>query len=380
MKAFKNKALSLILVTALAASMLAGCGNKDGDTDGGSSGKSGKGGKGTVAAVDSSASKEGVWKGEKMDLGIDGDFNIQKTFVKGDQVSMLIQNYNYTENGYSTQYYLVTMNRDGSNVNKVPLEGTLYEQTYDYKDDEEPIEEGDGEMHILEEDTEAVEPTEAPVGALQNSEGGMIVPVSELGEEEEGKEVTYRSVSELGLTPDGGAIGVIYEEILLDPMTYEYETNNCLTAWGADGSIIWSKPFAESDGTYVWIQEGTVLSNGNYFLIYQKDDKKVGEVYDTQGNMLKQADMSSAAFDSLTSVLVTPDGKDMLVYYIYNEQDYSEQYKTALLDPDTLDVTDDRDVLVNLGTNGLYSVCSGAGLDIVYMTNAGIFGFNRNDT
>ncbi len=381
MKAFKKKALSLVLIAALTASMLAGCGKKDGD-EAGVSGGGKSGGKGTVA-TDSAASKEGVWKGQPLNLGIEGDFNIQKTVVNGDKVTLLIQTYEYTDNGYKNEYKLVTMNKDGSGSSLVPLEGTLYEQIYSYKDDEEgEWEDGDGEMHILED--EPAEATEAnAVGAAPVAETAQIFPVSEIGEDgETEKNVTYRSVQNVGLTNSGEAMGLIYEEVLLDEQTYQYEYDYTVTAWNADGSIKWQKPFGK-DGdqdTYMWVSYAAALSNGNYILIYSTGNDTNGIVYNTEGEEVKKAKLESDTFNSLTAIVTTPDGKDMLVYYTWDEVNYSESYKTAILNPETLEISDERDVLVNLGTSGLYQVSSGAGMDIVFMTNAGIFGFNRNDT
>ncbi len=380
MKRFKSKALSLALIAVLSVSMLAGCGKKDGEAGGNGSG-SGKGGKGGTVAADSSASKEGVWKGTTVDLGFDGDVSVGVTAVKGDTVFMLAQNYNYTDNGYTTEYFLVTMNKDGSNVSKAALEGTKMEQIYDYKEDPvegeegdgEVIDDGDGEVNILED----AEPTEAPVGAAPSVSD--IFPVSEIAQDEEEGDVSYRSVNNLGITSDGEIIGVVYEERMIDPITYNYSSTNTITAWNPDGSIKWQVPFTnESDG-YTYIMTGAVLSNGNYFVAFQKDDGNTGLVYDADGNEILNKKLEFSGWDSVSSILVNPEGKDLLVYYTYDDVNYTEQYKTAVLDPETLEVTDEQPVVAPLGTNGLYQVVSGAGYDMVYLTNVGIFGFDRTD-
>lgn len=302
MKKWK-KGLALTLAVNLSLALCACGGNTDSGTNSGDSG--------TSSATNSADSKEGVFDLQEYDIESLIDDNISDYYVGSptvvdDRLWFFLEGYDYSGDTTQTVYYIVSMNTDGTDMQKIEPEF--------WQDGVNPYKTG--------EETAAAEETDATT-------------------EDDGS-YTWESqnIGNLTITPDGRILGIksYYCDSTDAEGNYSYINASYVTEWNEDGTIAWDTEIAglQTDESYSYISGMATNAEGSPVLIIGGDQCGILEVAE-DGSLgeIRTSDTISTFIDNYSYIRNNQDGTISVLYY--DTDDWTTQYvATYDLSADTL--------------------------------------------
>lgn len=351
-----------VLSVVLAAVMLAGlcaCGGKN-NGEGSSDGKRG-------GNVNSELAKQYVYRMEEFDLSsaqmAEGDNYVQNIMASGDRLYITMQSYSYTEGGNNSQYRLVSMNPDGSDMKIYELQSAL--------DGEEGAQESSEEQ------------------SASSAEGGdtaSISPRAETAESEIEIDVSnvniYENTNLGNFQIDGdrllGVKNYNYEDYS-DPENYVSIRKNYVCAWDLEGRMLWESEVAfpeEEEGSWYYIHSVISLGDGTAVLLIAGNQTGKMTV-DKEGKLSEMQPFEDLDkyMENSGSYAVLPDGKLLMTYYGDNWTDmfaitYDFKNGSAGVSAPIPTSVANRMGNINVDANG----------DLLYTNNMGVFKYHIGDT
>ena len=351
--------------------------------------------------------KEHVYRFQELEFPDLGDDSyMQGAYYVDGKVYVVMQVYHWEDNSNNTDYQLISMNDDGSDLQMVELEVPKVELTPEELAGEAVPEEGGDagqeavpiprmEEGIVEEEEEKDETSETADGEEGSGEDGTEDNAEEDGTEADGDaDVT----AGLDMPVEEPMSSDIYESTNLGNFafssngvsgfkTYYYNnyTNGAsvnrtsVCCWNMDGSLKWETPLEdlETEDAYYYVTSMTAASDGTLTMFFSGTNV-LRQTVSPDGELGEREalpDELMTVFNHAQYTLPRNDGKLLLVYY--SEDDWQDQY---MVDYDP--ATDQLSEPVELPGTVLYSsmgMMAGTVSDVIYYTSSGICVYNRGD-
>ncbi|MCM1304352.1 MAG: extracellular solute-binding protein [Lachnospiraceae bacterium] len=357
MKKWLKKSLAVGLVCAMTAG-LAACGGSDDSSGGGGGGNSGGGN----SSANSQLAKENVYKVEEFDFPqlVDqqnGYVNIYNTVYQNDRIYMVAECYDWSTGDDDSQYNIISMDPDGSDLQVVELD------TSDGEEDN-----GDGEGS-------ASEPTE-----------GSPLDGAEADQEENFDIWEYTNYGTFRIASDGKIFGIknySYEDYSNqeDPIS---ERHVYLCCWNEDGSRIWESELEglqsyEEGAEWIYVNDLIAGKDGSARLLlggdnmYKMDISSEGEA----SERLQLSEETNSIFANSQNLIRRADGTFLVIYS--DENDWTKNYITTY-DFETDTLGEPAEMPASLWYSGYGSLSAGAASDLVFIMSNGIYSLNCGDT
>jgi len=376
-----KRIMSTLLVFVLLFGLTA-CG-KDGD-----GGKGGKGGKDSKDYANAQLAKEGVFSEQTFDLPVEGnDMGIRALKMIGDTLYTILEVYDYESAEPSNSMKIMTMNKDGSDVQINDFQlymGGVKPDTPESTGEEGDTSEGSGTGQVqprtaVEATTEeATEETEE-----DSTEGTTEDAVIEIPAIEDGGIYEYTGIGNVAITSENKIYGIknYYYEDYRDPENYVYQNNTYICCWDLGGIMLWESPIEglQTDESWSYVQSMVILGDGSCALILGGDKYELVAV-DNDGNLGARKELPEEASNLANgTVLASEGGKVKYTYW-----DANGEYKMWLgeFDFNTMtQVTAPTQLPDSLFMSGYNSLVDGGAMaDMIYTTSLGVYGFNMGDT
>ena len=343
-----KRVMALGLATVMTISC-AGCATKKGDE---------KGGDGSNVAVDPAAAKQYVYHYDELKMDNMDSLSIHASRVNGDKIEVLTSSYVYDETGDGETFYLVTLNKDGSDVKSTKMQILPSQQAEEAEqgtEDQpsEPVEDGDV----------------------------SILPVDDdyWTEEDYRWENSYFQ----GACLDSNGVYAIRNHMLeyYDNGQYVSEQNMSVCAWNKDGSFRFEIPFDmsqyQNEDTYSYVQRVVSLGDNKLAIILGGDESGLISIDETgKTQKLSQGDAAKKVFANDASLAERNDGTFLVAYY---NDDWSKQFLTTF-NPKDNSFGQEYEVPAAARNKGFYNFSAGIDKDVVFSTDSGVFAFNLGDT
>lgn len=338
-----------VLAFGLAAVMLlgsAGCTKKD---------KKDQNGDGSNTAADPSLAKQYVYHYEDLNLDIGADdYNISAFRKNGDKLELLVNAYVYDGSDDNQVFYLITMNADGSNCQKVKMEslggGNNSEEPIAIPEDIETEAENDDEVRIVD------------------------------GEQTEDYSYEYSYYQGSCLGDDGVYALRTHQTESYQNGEYNSTVDVTICCWNKDGSFRNGVPFDltqyQNEETYSYISKMIAIGDGSIALLLGGDQSGLISI-DENGNVknLQQNKDMQEVFSNDPTFVEGKDGKLLVSYYT---DDWSKMYLTTY-DPKNNTKGEVYEVPAEARNKGFYNFAAGYDKDVVFSTDMGVFAFNLGD-
>lgn len=338
-----------------------------------------------------SPAKQNVYGFQEMKLPeMDGDdISFRGSSRKGDKIYLLMQVYHWDQNS-QTDYRLLTMDADGSNIESVALSiPTKLGQDGDGTEgDESESETGTEESGTEDGGHAAPQPRVAVNSSTYISSGAMPLPGGDWevdpGEYEAPSTYTWEYMYFGSFSFGEGGIyatkdyNYTYEDYN-NPENSKYEQATYVCAWDYEGNYLWETQLEglRSDEEYIYVNTIAEDAGGNPILLMTGNSCYQQSV-STEGVLGERKTLSSELQDVISysnNLMPVGDGKLLVVYY---GQDYSRQY-LAQYDISTGVLGEPSALPERLSWSGYSSMGAGLNSDLVYTTSEGVFTFNIGD-
>lgn len=336
--------------------------------------------------------KENVYKMEEMELPLEGDeYNIQSTIYLNDRLYMIANVYHWSEGG-ETETVLLSMNMDGSDMQKLSME-----MPEPYKHEEVGTEEGENN-----EDTEDTEdtgnsgsegeavPLPMPREETLELDAAIAVPETSVavevtpGEEEWVDPGYYESTyyGSYTFSEAGKLYGIenYNYENYGDPNNYVYESKAALVCWDLEGKLQWKTPIIDNSNgeNNLWVNYLLPMADGSVYIIYSGNgDGRIKQLVDANGVTGEQSpmNMDSTKMNNMQEMIAGKDGKFMVIYY---DEEWVNMY-IATYDLVTDTMSEGQKLPDTMSMNGYYRILSGLNTDLVYSNSNGVYTLNIGD-
>lgn len=383
-KGFCRKAAALTLSAALALGLCAcGKGGSNGE-NGNNSGNSASGDK-----TNSSMAKEYVYGIQEIAMPQLTDnensyINTLATFYRDDVISMVLGVEDYSGDVNQTKLYLMTMKKDGTDSQVIPLQGS------DTSDAEDAKASGTAAQAVVAKDTAIAESAAVETASAVDADFAVDTGAdagTDNGEEDMGSS-TWEAVSygNFAMTTENKLAGLRYYsfEDYSDPEgIYTSETRTYLCFWELDGTLLWEKELEglRDDSSEEWLYVNQVWTDkdGGVKLIiignqvYQLSVSKDGEIASEKQPFPEET--STILMNATT--FVKQDGT--LVVSYSDESDWSVNYMNTY-DPETDTFGTPVETPASLSWMGYSNMTGGADCDLIFSTTDGIYSYNMGDT
>ena len=257
----------------------------------------------------SDLAKQYVYRMEEYDFsGIQKegvDSYVQSIQTVGDKLYMVMTTYNYTENGSNTQYSLVSLNLDGSDMKTSDIK---YSLAGDKSAGNNAEENGQGSEVNPESDAETALDTGAEVAVdvdLDVDYGSNV----------------YENTSLSDFQFDGDRVWGIknyYYEDYSDPDNYVSVNQKYICAWDMDGNLLWETLLDLPTDENQWYSINSLVSRGDGTVMALINGAKIGTIdVDEEGNAseLKSIEGLEKYMEKSGSIAATPSGDLLITYY-----------------------------------------------------------------
>lgn len=338
-KNWRKKALGLVLTLAAAAGLSA-CGGETNENAG--------------------LAKEGVYKFQEIALPeFEGDYYyVANTDHRNGRIYMIVQVENWSTEENGTQYHVLSMNEDGSDITSVELE--------------------------------------IPKQESGNPEGAVPMPqdedvaVPEDEEDEESGDVIDVPGNDFWENTSYGNFMVGDDGTIYSMKQYQYESYgeeyfsiqryySC--KWDSQGKFLQETEIPvkdpEKEDEWLYVNAVNLSPEGNMYLIIGGDSACTITV-DPQGSSQKKelSEDAEKAFNNLNSIVPAADGSFMLLYA--EENDWTKQF-LAKFDPASGSLGEAFPVPASFSTRGFNSIIAGVDSDLVFSDSNGIYAYNMGD-
>lgn len=357
------KTLGVALALSLAVGGLTACGDRE-------SGEGGGGGRGSSNANNALA-KEHVYSFKEFDLPDLGgdDMNIYESYRHDGRIYLLLQVYHWSENAQD-DYWLVSVNEDGSGVESVQLEQPRM---------------GDGDKERPEEDADA--------GDLEDlTEGLPAVGTVDIADEEiympdEPYESEY---AYMGNFVFGGDrlystynYNYYYEDYANPENTYSL-SKNYVCSWTLDGALLYQSELqgmrVEEEDNYEYIYVNTMIaqSDGSVELLMSGNSgyRQVVEADGTVGERLTLDDEISDVLYSSNYLLFKDDGTLLAIYY--DQNDWMTMWMVTY-DPVSRTLGEPVKLPQSISYGGFSAMSTSSYCDLIYTASTGVYTYNMGD-
>ncbi|MCM1540072.1 MAG: extracellular solute-binding protein [Blautia sp.] len=356
MKKWLKKSLAAGLICAMTAGLAACGGESDSSGGGGGGGNSGGGN----SSANSQLAKENVYKVEEFDFPqlVDqqnGYVNIYNTVYQDDRIYMVAECNDWSKEEDNTQYNIISMDPDGSNLQVVELD------TSDGDEDN-----GDGE-----------ESASAP------DEGA---PLDGVADEEISDTWEYTNYGTFRIASDGKIFGIknYSFEDYSNPDNYISERHVYLCCWNEDGSRIWESELEglqsyEEGAEWIYVNDLIAGNDGSATLLlggdnmYKMDISSEGEASERQ----RLSEETNSIFANSQNLIRRADGTFLVIYS--DENGWTKNY-IATYDFETDTLGEPAEMPASLWYSGYGSLSAGVASDLVFIMSNGIYSLNRGDT
>ena len=379
----------MALALVLAVGGLSACGKDTGTSGagGGAGGGGGAGASGNGGYSSDSPAKQHVYGYQELKLPeMDGDdIGFRSSSRKGDKIYLLMQVYHWDQNS-QTDYRLLTMNADGSDIKSIALTTpTKLGQGGDGT-------EGDGaEGETGTEDESGTEDggqaAPQPRVAMNSAASSIMRPVPDVGvDEEQGGNIWEYEYMYFGnfCFGEGGLYATkdynyTYEDYD-NPENSRYEQATYICFWDYEGNYLWETQLEglRSDEEYIYVNTIAEDADGNPVLLMTGNSCYQQSV-STEGVLGERKALNSQlqdVFNYSNNLMPVGNGKLLVVYY---GQDYSKQY-LAEYDISTGVLGEPSALPERLSWSGYSSMGVGLNSDLVYTTSDGVFTLNIGET
>lgn len=344
MKKWFKKSLAAGLVFAMTAGLTACGGGLRGDS--GNRGSSGNRGN---SSVNAQLAKEYVYKVEEFDFPelVDpenGYVNIYNTVYRDGKIYLVAECYDWSKEGDESEYNIITMNENGSDVQVIPL-------------DTSKGEEGSGDAS----DQAAADPEES----------------SDIWE--------YTGYGTFRISPDGKIFGIknySYEDYRNQENPVS-ERHLFVCCWNEDGSKLWETELKglqsyEDGAEWLYVSGLIAGKDGSAKLliggdnVYRMDVSSEGEVSERR----QLSEETSQVLYNRQNLIEQKDGTLLITYS--DENDWMKSY-IATYDLETDILGEPADMPASFGWNGYGALNAGTGSDLIFTMNDGVYIFNKGD-
>lgn len=386
MKTVFKRVLGAAFVLALAMGGLTACGRGD-------------------QMANAALAKENVYLYQEIELPeLDGDGVYMRGSFRDDGKVYLLMEVDKWEAG-TTDYVLISMNEDGSDVQKTTLDQPVVQTPDPAEMGRETPGSGDGTQSPA--DTDDVEDTgRDEASADEEAEPGEDGPEDEsedsMGDGESGEDGD--DVLDEGIAVDSwvdDSYSNIWEGTYINnfsfgggriyaTMTYSYEDytdpddyfsfrKNYICSWNADGSLVWQSELEGLQSEDEWVYVSTMIpeKDGSLSMILMGDAGYKLHV-DANGNVGTRIALSDEVYDVFSNyqyVLPREDGSVLVVYS--DVDDWNKQF-LSVFDPETDSFGESKQLPANF-YYGVYTVTAGLTADLLYSDGIGIWTLNAGD-
>lgn len=365
MKQWLKKSLAAGLVFAMTAGLTA-CGGGTGG-NGGNGGNSGNSGNRGNSTANAQLAKENVYRVEEFDFPelVDpenGYVNVYNTICRDGRIYLVAEYTDWSKSDES-QYSIVTMNEDGSDVQVITLDTS--------KGDEGSGDGSEGEG--------SGNGASAPA-VTEGAEGDMADPAEEVSDTWE-----YTGYGTFKITSDGKIFGIKnynFEDYSNQEQPIS-ERHVYVCSWNEDGSKLWEtelEGFQSNEDGAEWLYvsslfagkdgSATLLVGGDN--VYRMDVSSDGEVSERK----PMSEEIAQVLNNRQNLIEQEDGTLLITYS--DENDWTKSY-IVTYDFETDTMGEPADMPATFGWNGYGNLSAGMDSDLIFTMSDGIYTFNKGD-
>ena len=348
-----KRGISIVLTASMMLGLVA-CGKGDG------------GGKGT----DSNLAKQYVYKSQDLELPDMGDnMDIRKVAYLDGRIYLLMNIYNWDEEGDSQAMKLLSVKDDGTDLQEVEM------QMPGASEGNDSGEAGGTEEPRTGEDTDAAE--EDSTGEDAAADTGistMPAPMPENVYEYTGYDYPVFSKD--------GYLYAVKSHTLEDYSDSENpvrEQESTFCKWDLQGALLGEYPLAPvSEEESLYINHLIPMKDGSVSILYSGEKAQVCTV-DAQGNVSERKELPniSAVMQNGANFIAKDDGQMLVTYY--NESDWSKML-IASYDLTTDTLGEGKELPATFTMNGYNALGAGISTDLVFSDSNGVYSMNIGDT
>lgn len=340
--------------------------------------------------------KEGVYKFEEIQLPeISGDYYyVVNTAYKDGLIYMVVQVENWSSDIGSTEYHVISMKEDGTDINMVRLETPVPENGNGGGDAVMPAEprvlpeeDGSDDTAVPEEEPDEEEESgEGESGGEDQEESDLKSAVSDVIDEpvsEPGNDFWEYSSYGNFMAGEGGSVYGIKQ--------YQYESYgeeyysvqkyySC--KWDSQGKLLQEieVPVKDPDKEEEWVYVSgiSIGSDGSMYLIMGGDSAYQVSV-DPQGNTSPRKELPEEVrqvFSNVNTIVNHDDGSFTVMYY--EENDWTKQF-VVKYDPASGTLGKASPLPGTFASKGFNSIIAGIDSDLVLCDSNGVYSYNIGD-
>lgn len=373
------------MALALTIGGLTACGRGGDDKPGGGLGGSGSGTSASGGSyVNAAVGKENVYRFQELDL-LDihaDDISIRDSYLHNDKVYVLIQAYHWEENS-QTDYRVLTMDKDGSNMELIKLQVPGDENEDGLAgEDKGPGQDEGGEN----EDGPAAD-DKAPAREEEGDSDGDAAEDAETGSDADYAvedpmpmeiwEYTNYNTFVFGSDAIYCIKNYNYENYT-DPENYISQYLMYVCSWNYDGSFRWETELGgmRSDEEYIYVNTMVETSEGNVEL-FMTGNSGYQQSVGTDGSLGERRPLDDEISDMLSySGYVLPRGDGTLSVLYYGDDYMSMNIVSYDAATGTLSEPYKLPSVFGWSAN---SITVGQNSDLLYTSNVGVFSYNIGD-
>lgn len=373
------------MVTGLALMLTVGlCACGGGSEETGSKGESG--GKGNA---NSALAKENVYQVNEFEIPqfVDDSedyVNANAILQKDGKVYVLlrVQNWSKEDGSNQTELKLMSVNKDGSDVQiqdlEMPAQNRKSEQGAAEGGNATGEETSEGGTAAGEDTAEGATATGEEASEDTAVDGDFAVqPLNNVWE--------YTGYGNFAMSENGRIYGIReynYEDYS-NPDDYVSEYHQYVCSWDFTGSFLWETELEglrtdEENTEYIYIRDMFVSKDGKLKLMLSGDnlyEMNVGED-GTVSEKKKLSDQAATILNNYQYIVPKGDGTFFVIYS--DENDWTKTFMAEYdMESDTLG--EPAEMPSNLTWNGFNTVTAGIGSDIVYSNSNGVYTYNKGD-
>lgn len=332
-------------------------------------------GDGVQQSNNNEEAKKYVFRGEELDLGLDGydNFDINEMLYKNEKIYMLVNAFIYGED-FSRKRLLISMNTDGSEKTVTEIQEPQNDSDIKYPDTEEPITDTEEEATPEEE-----EPAEDEAVDSEIEDGISVMPLARdtiaIDTEPDNSDLTGQIIENRyyeNFTIGGEntllCIESISKQDFTNPDAPTYEEIKEFICLDLQGNELWRvslQPYFEGED-YYYVNYILTDSKDNIYLL--SDTRCL--VFDKEGNEISKSKLESKGF--MTAYV---DSEDKLKVVTWADDKY-EDISLGILDPATGNIEEKGKCANGIGG----SIYPGYDYDFVMAGSDGLYGYRAGDT
>lgn len=333
--------------------------------------------------------KEYVYRYEELnlpDLGGD-DINVRGSQAIGDRAYVMLQVYHWSE-GDDTDYRVLSMNKDGSDLQVVPLEMPGKKGADVFGDelgaaagtDAEDVGAEDTDVPADDTDDAEEDVDDTDVGEDADIDGDFSVDADMPVDEDYSNiwESTSFGTVMFGQDRIFATENYWYEDYS-DPDNTISLRKNYVCSWGMDGSLLWETELEDlqTDEEYIYVSSFVSHGDGSAIMLMSGDNCYSQDVTadGVPGARTKLPDEIGEILSRSQYLLPKKDGTFTVVYA--DTEDWMKQY-ISNYDPETQQLGESVQMPTSFSMYG-YNISTGLNADLLYSDSNGVYEYNAGD-